>query len=214
MKKVDGISLTTLRRLPMYLNYLIEEHKSGVEFISMPKIGASLGISEILVKKDLQPIISESGKPKVGHSVLSLINDIKDYLGYNDTTKAVLIGCGKLGSALLSYPGFKESNLEIVLAFDNDPFLIGSEINGIKVMDSSRIKEMCERLNIHIGIITVDKDNALKVYNELVMAHVRAIWNFAPINLPNDNNVIVQNENLVSSLMILSKKLKAMLKEE
>lgn len=213
-KDVDGISIQALKRLPIYLNYLEEQYKQGVEYTSMPKIGTAVGVSEILVKKDFANIITESGKPKVGHSVLRLITDIKNFLGYNDATKVVLVGCGKLGSALLCYNGFKQANMDIVCGFDNNPEVIGHDINDIKILDISKIGDICSRIQVHIGIITVGAEHAQEVANVLVAAGIRAIWNFAPKNIEVPKDVLVQNENLVSSLRILSKKLSVVLKEE
>ena len=104
---MNNISRQTIKRLPIYLNYLEEKQKEGVENISTVSIAKALGYTEILVKKDISPLISESGKPSIGHKITNLINDIKQYLGYDKYTTAVLVGTGHLGIALLNFDGLK-----------------------------------------------------------------------------------------------------------
>lgn len=206
-KDVDAISMQTLKRLPVYLNYLEKEKLKGTINISTPKIAKDLGLTEILVKKDIRYVTSKSGRPKIGHAVEDLIFDLKEYLGYNNCSRAVLVGAGQLGKALLGYHGFNDSNIEIVVAFDNDPRLIDTEVSGIKIVDIQKLENLCIRLNVHIGIITTNESSAQEVCDALVKGGVQAIWNFAPLRLQVPEGVIVQNENLASSLAILSKKL-------
>ncbi|MFA6661638.1 MAG: redox-sensing transcriptional repressor Rex [Bacilli bacterium] len=204
---VNGISIQTLKRLPLYLKYLESKQSEGIEYISMPAIAKDLEYGQVLVKKDLTSVISESGKPKIGHKVDFLIDEIKEFLGYNDCSKAVLVGAGQLGKALMGYKGFESANLEIELAFDNSPFIIGERINNIEIMDVRRMFDLCERLNVHIGIITVNEKDAQIVCNNMIDAGIKAIWNFAPIQLKVPKGIIVENVNLASSLAVLSLKL-------
>ena len=98
--------------------------------------------------------------------------------------------------------------MNIVTAFDVNPGIIGTEVNGKKVLPSGKISEMCRRMNVHIGIITVPVDEAQVVCDQLVAGGVRAIWNFAPAHLSVPQNVLVQHENMATSLALLSKHLK------
>lgn len=203
-KNIDGMPLITLRRLTMYLDYL---EKLNVEYVSAPMIAKELDIKEIVVKKDLAYCTSKQGKPKLGHRVEDLICDIKDFLGYDNYSKAVLVGTGKLGQALLGYDGFKKSGIEIVVAFDNDPYLIGQDVHGVKVCDINKLGDLCKRMGIHIGIITTSSTSAQDVCDIMVSSGVQAIWNFATSYLKVPDDVIVQNENLAASLAVLSKKI-------
>lgn len=206
-KSIDGISLHTLKRLTIYIQYLEKEKEKNREFISTPIMASDLGYSEISIKKDLNQVLTIKGKPKIGHNIDSLIKELKSYLGYDNTTTAVLVGAGKLGRALLGYKGFKKDNVEIAVAFDKNPELIGQEINGIKIVDIEKLENLCNRLQIHIGIITTNEESSQEICDKLVKSGIKAIWNFAPINLRVPSDVIIQNENLASSLVILSKKL-------
>ena len=114
---MQTVSAQTLRRLPAYLNYLKKVYTEGRKNISAKAIAEALGLGEIQVRKDIASA-SSGGRPKVGYSVKELILELEEYLGYNDANDAVLVGAGKLGSALMSYQGFKEYGLNIVAGID------------------------------------------------------------------------------------------------
>ena len=120
---------------------------------------------------------------------------------------AVLIGVGSLGKALLSYNGFEHYGMNIVAAFDISKNIIGNEVGGKKVLHVEKTSEICRRLNIHIGIITVPEETAQIVCDQLVAGGVSAIWNFAPVHLSAPENILIQNENMAASLALLSKHL-------
>lgn len=205
------VSRNTLSRLPYYLSYLKELKTQGVKQVSFPTIAKQFSLNEVLVKKDLSQITLIDGKPKVGHFVDQLINDIEEFLGYNNTTNAVLVGVGNLGSALLGYENFKTYGLEIVVAFDQNKNVVGMTRNNIQIRDLSEMEKICKRLHIHIGIITVPANQAQEICDKLVGCGIKAIWNFAQTHLKVPNDVLVQNVNLAASLSILSVHLKKMI---
>mgnify|MGYP003105736765 CR=1 FL=1 len=203
---VGGISRKTLERLPIYHHYL--EHKllkEGTETISAPSIAAELQLNEVQVRKDLAMVSRNGGKPKMGYQVTELIKDMEEFLGYHNNNQAVLVGAGSLGKALLSYKGFEQYGVKIVMAFDTDGRKVNTKIGGKMVLPFEMLENQCQRMNIHIGIITVPAQAAQEVCDHLVAAGVRAIWNFAPIHLTVPEHVLVQNENMAVSLAALSK---------
>jgi redox-sensing transcriptional repressor len=200
------ISLQTLKRLPIYLQYLKSLKGEDVVHISATAIAVALGLNHVQVRKDLAAV-SDKGKPKIGYALTELIIDIECFLGYDNVQSAILVGAGNLGRALLCYGGFNKYNLEIVAAFDHDETLIGSKVNGKQVLSLNKLSNLCARMKIKIGIITVPDYEAQAVCDLLVDSGVLAIWNFAPVNLIVPEEVIVQNENIGSSLAILSKHL-------
>jgi len=202
-----AVSVHVLRRLPQYLNYLKSLDTREIRSISAPAIAKALQLNEVQVRKDLA-IVSAAGKPRTGFALSALINDIESYLGYDNVNEAVLVGAGQLGRALLSYSGFESCGLKIAVAFDADDSVVGMDIGGKKVFPVSKLKDLCKRMNIHIGIITVPADQAQSVCDRLVDAGILAIWNFAPVHLTAPEDVIVQNENMAHSLAVLSKRLK------
>lgn len=206
--KEKNISKNQLRRLPFYLSYLKSKCNEGVEYISSPQIASGLGLSEEQVRKDLALVSRSCGKPKTGRCVKTLISDIEYYLGYEDSHKAILVGAGHLGGALFAYQGFAKYGLDIIAAFDTNEEKIGSTIHDKHIYSLDSLEEVCSCYEVAIGIITVPAEAAQDVCDRLVKIGVKAIWNFAPIKLDTPENVIIQNENMASSLAILSSKLR------
>ena len=202
------VSKNQLRRLPFYLSYLKSKYQEGVMYISSPQIALGLELSEEQVRKDLALISKSCGKPKTGRSVETLIMDLEEYLGYKNISKAVIVGAGHLGSALIAYQGFAKYGLDIMAAFDNNPLKIGTMVGDKNIYSLDSLEEVCKSQSVEIGIITVPAEAAQEVCNRLVNLGVRAIWNFAPIKLDVIDSVIVQNENMASSLAVLSSKLR------
>jgi redox-sensing transcriptional repressor len=203
---VKNIPTQTLRRLPLYLNYLKSLPQGASVNISATAIAEALGLNNVQVRKDLA-FVSDGGKPKIGYVTENLILDLERFLGYDDAESAVIVGVGNLGHALLSYKGFKAYGLHIVAGFDTNQTLIGMEIDGKPIMPVERLGDLCRRMKIHIGIITVPEQEAQTVCDSLVESGVRAIWNFAPVHLKAPENVLIQNENMAASLAVLSKHL-------
>lgn len=196
------ISKATLIRLPQYLRILKKLRKEKVETISSTIIAEKLKLNSIQVRKDLALVSHEEGKPGIGFNVEELIKDLEKVLGLDNVSDAIIVGAGRLGQALLNYPGF-EGNFNIVMAFDIDE----EKCNGKNIFNINNIKEITKEKNIKIGIITVQKESAQQVCDLLIECGIKAIWNFAPITLNVPEDVIIKNEDLSASLMILSKKL-------
>ena len=177
-----SISKQTLLRLPAYLNYLKSLPKDDNKYVSATTIAVALGLNDVQVRKDLA-CVSKKGRPRLGYVTEDLIKDIESFLGYDDLDDAIIVGAGRLGGALMSYEGFKEYGLNIVAAFDTDASKIGTEICGKKILAMDKIMELCKRMKIRIGIITVPAHAAQEVCDILVNSGIYAIWNFAPTHL-------------------------------
>jgi len=200
-----NISVQTLRRLPVYLHYL-NSIKGTRKNISATAISGAFGLNDVQVRKDLGAV-SGSGRPKTGYVVEELIEQIQAYLGCGTETQAVLVGAGNLGKALLSYGGFADYGLKIVAAFDADPKLCGTLVAWRPVLPMQDLGPFCRSNKIRLGIIAVPVAAAQPVCNELISYGVKAVWNFAPTILRVPETVIAENENLASSLAILSRHL-------
>ncbi|MEA4815382.1 MAG: redox-sensing transcriptional repressor Rex [Lachnospiraceae bacterium] len=205
---IPSISLQAFKRMPYYLQYLKKLHKEGAEVVSAPSVAAYFNFSEIQVRKDFSAISSSQGKPKHGFEVDMLIDDIENILGYRNSNEAVLVGAGSLGRALLLYSGFEAYGLKIMTAFDTNEEIIGTKIKGKSIFSAEKISDLCRRMKVHIGIITVPAEQAQVVCDQLVAGGVMAIWNFAQIHLSVPQNILVQNENMAASLALLSKHLR------
>ena len=202
MSTANPISTQTLRRLPTYYNYL-KSLPADVKNISATSIARELRLNDVQVRKDLA-LVSGGGRPKVGYVVEYLMNDIGRYLRYDYVDRAVLVGAGNMGHALMCYEGFAQYGLDIVTAFDNN----SSIINGKRVLPIEEMGSICSKQDIKIGIITVPSAAAQNVCDMMVKSGIKAIWNFAAVKLNTPKGVIVQNEDLVASLVVLSQHLK------
>ena len=206
------ISKAVLKRLPGYLSYLQNMPDGGSTHISATSLANALGMGEVQVRKDLA-LVSDGGRPKIGYLRESLIEDISQFLGYDNTTDAILVGAGKLGQALLGYSGFSAYGLNILAAFDKAPFARLTDC-GKPVIEMSELENFCKTNKVLMGIITVPKEYAQEVCDRMIACGIKAIWNFAPVHLDVPGNILVQNENLATSLAVLSMHLQAQIKEK
>ena len=195
------------------MNYLKEMKLEGRTHISSTVIAKGLSLNDVQVRKDLALVSRTGGKPKIGYEIDELINDIELFLGCRNNNLSILVGVGSLGHALLGYKGFEEYGLSIVGAFDSNEKVIGTLIKGVPVMRMSEITNFCSENKVNIAIITVPAQYAQEVCDILVEAGIKAIWNFAPTKLDVNDDIIVQNENLASSLAILSRHLNEKMKK-
>ena len=205
-----NISKHTLQRLPMYLSYIQGLPEDAPKNISATTIAEALQLNDVQVRKDLASV-SSSGKPKVGYNVKDLIAELEAFLGYNDIDNAVIVGAGSLGKALLNYSGFKAYGLNIIAAFDlyEEP----TEFQGKTVFPIAQLGSFCRKVTVHIGLITVPASSAQEICDLLVESGIRAIWNFAPVHLVVPDGILVQNENMASSLALLSNHLREQMKK-
>lgn len=194
----------------MYLSYIQGLPEDAPKNISATTIAEALQLNDVQVRKDLASV-SSSGKPKVGYNVKDLIAELEAFLGYNDIDNAVIVGAGSLGKALLNYSGFKAYGLNIIAAFDlcEEP----TEFQGKTVFPIAQLESFCRKVNVHIGIITVPASSAQEICDLLVESGIRAIWNFAPVHLVVPDGILVQNENMASSLALLSNHLREQMKK-
>lgn len=207
-----NISKAVIKRLPSYLAYLRSLPESAPANISATTLANALGMGEVQVRKDLAMVCS-FGRPKVGYPRNRLADDIEQFLGYDNTTDAVIIGAGKLGQALLCYSGFDAYGLNILAAFDtnpgNKPVIEGRPIYGV-----DQLETYCRTHKVLMGIITVPGKHAQAVCDKLIACGIKAIWNFAPVHLDVPENILVQYENMATSLAVLSMHLQAQMKEK
>ena len=206
------ISKSVLKRLPGYLSYLKSLPEDESVYISATSLANALGMGEVQVRKDLA-MVSDGGRPKVGYLRSQLIEDISQFLGYDNTTDAILVGAGKLGQALMGYKGFAAYGLNVLAAFDAAPSADATE-EGKPIYDMTHLKNFCLENSVLMGIITVPATQAQKVCDQMIECGIKAIWNFAPTHLDVPDHILVQNENMATSLAVLSMHLQAQIKEK
>ncbi len=206
------ISKAVLKRLPGYLAYLKSIPEEGSSpYISATALANALGMGEVQVRKDLA-MVSDGGRPKIGYLRESLIEDLEQFLGCDNTTDAVLIGAGKLGLALMGYKGFEDYGLNILAAFDREPMAEQTD-EGKPILPMERLESYCRENKVLMGIITVPAEAAQEVCDQLIRSGIKAIWNFAPVHLDVPDKILVQAENMATSLAVLSVHLQNHIKE-
>ena len=206
-----SIPEASLRRLPVYHRFLTELVE--IPFISCSTIARALDLDPTQVRKDIE-LTGIVGKPKVGYSLPGLMSRIEDFLGWNNTKDAFLVGAGSLGSALLGYQKFQQFGLNIVAAFDTDPGKVGQQVHGKEILHLDKLRDLAQRMHIHLGVLATPAGAAQQVADLMVEGGIRAIWNFAPVHLRVPSFVILQNEDLYHSLASLSFKLERRLAAE
>ena len=206
------ISKSVLKRLPGYLAYLKSAQDPESPYISATSLANALGMGEVQVRKDLA-MVSDGGRPKIGYLRESLVDDIEQFLGYDNATDAVLIGAGKLGQALMDHKGFDEYGLNILAGFDVHPNREQTE-DGKPIYSMDKLESFCRANKVRMGIITVPAAHAQQVCDQLIHSGIKAIWNFAPTHLEVPPHILVQHENMATSLAVLSMHLQAHMKEK
>ncbi len=203
-RKTAGVP--TIKRLPLYLSLLRKMKTEGQEYASGTVVARELGLDPIVVRKDLA-ITGAVGRPRLGFPMDEIIAAIEDFLGWSNTSDAMLVGVGNLGRALLGYRGFEQHGMRIVAAFDSNPDIIGTSVHGKTILDAKKLPELAKEMHVQIGVLTVTASVAQSVADAMVEGGIRAIWNFTPTTLDVPGNVILQREELASSLAVLSHRL-------
>ncbi len=198
-----AIPRATLERLPAYLRHLVKLLARREVLVSSEALAEAAGVHPAQVRKDLH-FVGQSGTPGVGYDVRRLIYEIEEALGLGRVKEAVLVGAGRLGTALADYPGFDRYGLRIVALFDVDDAKVGCSIGDKPILPLSKLADLPLRMGIRLGIICVPADEAQSVANLMVRAGIKVIWNFAPTQLNVPASVLVRNEDLAAQLAKLS----------
>ncbi len=195
----------TLKRMPVYLLYLKKVISNNNGYISAPQMAAHFGYEPTQIVKDLA-YTGVKGKPRVGYNIGELILTIENYLGFNNSNEAFLVGVGKLGQALLSYHELQGFGVKIIAAFDVDKTKIDTVYKHINILPVDKLGELAKRLGVSIGILTTPANVAQVVAEALVKSGITAIWNLTSVKLKLPNNVIVQETMMYADVAVLLKK--------
>ena len=197
------ISNAVIKRLPRYRRYLFELRKKGVEKISSKEFSALIGYTASQIRQDLNNF-GGFGQQGYGYSVEGLYDEISTILGLDKEYRMVIVGAGNLGHAIAKYMQSSKQGFKVYGAFDINPLLIGTELEGIPIMDYENVVEYVEKEDISIGIICVGGDTAQEVADKLSFAGVKGIWNFAPTDIEVPKHVALENVQLSDSLHALA----------
>ena len=193
------LSRATMGRLPMYLRFI---RRTNTEKISATQIAKGLGLGEVQVRKDLASVCT-AGLPKVGYPVSALRRDMEKALGLNVPVSAVIVGAGKLGTALMEYDGFADYGVQIIAAFDQNASVLSGSHGIIPVYPMNRLSGFCASRHVHTGILTVPAASAQSAADEMVTAGMTAILNFAPVPIKVPSGITMHQEDIALSLAYL-----------
>ena len=198
-----NISQAVIKRLPRYYRYLGELADEGVDRISSGALSDLMKVTASQIRQDLNHF-GGFGQQGYGYNVKNLYDEIGKILGLDKNHKLVVIGAGHLGQALSNYVNFERRGFHIRGIFDQDPELVGKRIRGVAVSPMEELEDFIRSEDIDIAVLTIPKTSAVAVAKILVRCNIKAIWNFAHVDLEVPDDVIVENVHLSESLMTLS----------
>lgn len=202
MEKRKAISMAVIKRLPKYHRYLHELMDNEVDRISSKELSEKIGFTASQIRQDLN-CFGDFGQQGYGYNVKALYNEISNILGLDREYKTVIIGAGNIGQAIANYNQFGKLGFNVMAIFDANPKLSGIQIRDIAIQDIDYLDGFLDRNQIDIGVICVPKVNAQKVADKLIKNGVKAIWNFAPLDLNVPDDVTVENVHLSESILTL-----------
>lgn len=197
------ISKAVIKRLPRYYRYLGELLEDNVERISSNELSKKMRVTASQIRQDLNNF-GGFGQQGYGYNVKYLYTEIGKILGLDIVHPMIIVGAGNLGQALANYVEFEKRGFKLVGIFDVNPVLEGIAVRGIEIQMISDLPFFMKENNIEIAILTLPKNKARDMAEILIENGIKAIWNFAHIDLDTPDDVIVENVHLSESLMTLS----------
>ena len=198
-----GISKAVIKRLPRYYRYLGDLMNNGVERISSSDLSKKMRVTASQIRQDLNNF-GGFGQQVYGYNVRYLHTEISKILGLEEEHPMIIVGAGNLGQALANYVEFDKMGFRLVGIFDINPVLEGIGVRGIEIKMISDLPFFLKENNVEIATLTLPKNKAAEMAELLVNNGVKAIWNFAHLDLNVPEDVIVENVHLSESLMTLS----------
>lgn len=196
----------TLRRLPWYLAYVEILFAQGTDHVSSTKISRALNVDASQIAKDLS-FLSIKGKTRIGYDVGELRDILSDFLGFRVSHKALVIGAGSLGRALMCDSGLSSYGLDIVAALDVNPTLVGNCVDGRPIWHIDDIERVAEETRASIAILTVPSDVAQDAADIAISAGIRAIWNFTPYRVKTAEGIVMANTSIYAHLAMIYNRL-------
>ncbi len=197
------ISQAVISRLPRYFRYLGELKEKGVERISSQELSSIMKVTASQIRQDFNNF-GGFGQQGYGYNVSYLYEEISKILGIDKQHSLVIIGAGHLGKAIAGYTNFTRRGFVFKGAFDRNPDLYGTKIRDVEVRPIEEMESFVKENGIEIAVLTIPKDQAVPVAHRLVNCGIKAIWNFAHVDLDVPDNIQVENVHLSDSLMKLS----------
>ncbi len=200
------ISLAVIKRLPRYYRFLGDLLDSNINRISSSELSKRMNITASQIRQDLNNF-GCFGLQGYGYNVPNLYKEIQKILGLGSQHKMILVGAGNIGKALVKYKSFEKRGFKFVGVFDNNPDLIGEEINDIKVKNIDELAVFLMDNHVDIAVIAVPKESAEKIIELLAINNIKGVWNFSNAELDIPKSMVCEDVYLSDSLMTLTYKL-------
>lgn len=206
------ISRAVIKRLPRYYRYLGELLEENVERISSNDLSKKMHVTASQIRQDLNNF-GGFGQQGYGYNVRYLYNEIARIIGIDRQHNIIIIGAGNLGQAIANYANFEKRGFMIKGMFDINPRLIGLVVRGVEIRGIDDLEQFIIENEVQIAALTIPKSKAPEIAERLVNAGIKAIWNFAHMDLTVPDDVVVENVHLSDSLMRLSYRVSSMMDE-
>lgn len=197
------VAESTVRRLSLYLRFLEEFEGQGIATVSSGALASRGSTTSAQVRKDLS-FFGSFGKRGLGYPVPELAERLRQILGLGRRYRVGMIGAGKIGSALVQYRGFRQRGFDIVAIYDSDLSKVGRQWNGLVIEHIDQLERDFAARPLDMAVLVTPGDAAQPVTDRLVQLGVKAILNFAPVQLVVPDDVVVKNVNLALELETLS----------
>ena len=191
-----------LTRLPWYLASVQRLRSQGVEYVSSTAISKLLNVDASQIAKDLS-YLNIKGKTRIGYEVAELEKGLNDFLGFRRSHRAVMMGVGSLGRALVTDSGLSRYGLNIVAGFDVDPAVIGTNIAGVPIYDVAELNTRRQQLGAEIAVIAVPVESAAHVTELCIGAGIKALWNFTPFHIKSRAGIVIENTSIYAHLAVM-----------
>ncbi len=200
------VSEAVIKRLPRYLRYLCELKNNDILRVSSKELSLRMGLTASQIRQDLS-CFGEFGQQGYGYNVEFLFDSISTILGTDKGFNVIVIGAGNMGRAIANSESIQSRGFKVTGIFDIKEELIGSEINGIKVLDIKDVKEFIKTTNVDIVALTVPRERTKEVAENMFEYGVKGLWNFSAMELTLPKEIIVENVHLSDSIMVLGYKI-------
>ncbi len=201
------VSMAVVRRLPRYYRYILELSDAGVDRVSSSSLAEKMGLTASQIRQDLN-CFGGFGQQGYGYNVANLTQELASILGLDQGRKAIIIGAGNMGRALINNFNFRKCGVALTCAFDTETSLIGAHINGVLVRHVDELDGFQKQYKPEIAVLTMPKSAAQRMGERLCKNGIKGLWNFTTVDLHLEGiDVPVENVRFMESLMILSYRL-------
>ena len=197
MKKQDQFAQKEMiQRLVRYKNILLKFKSMGLSRVFSDNLGDAAGISASLVRKDFSLAKLAVGNKRGGYPIETLLQCLDAILGTHILQRIIIVGCGKIGTALMNYKGFANENIEVVAGFDNNPARINPAATPVPILPGSQLAAFVKEQQIQVAVLAVPENAAAGILDQLAAAGVQGVLNFSPVQLKAGTALFVQNINI------------------